>query len=192
MSPAPARTSRDAIVAAAREILESDGLDAVSMASVAARVGVRGPSLYKHVRDRSGLIDAIAVQAAAELEAAMAAADPGDGTPAEARLASLATAFRAFARRSPRATAMLFTDLGPGSAAALEAAARAAGPVVAVAAALAGPADALAAARVLTAFTFGFTTMELAGGFRMGGDPEAAFRLGIETLARGMQASVAR
>ena len=58
MSPTPARTNREEIVAAARSLLEEEGLHAVTMANVANRVGVRPPSLYKHVRDRSALISA--------------------------------------------------------------------------------------------------------------------------------------
>ncbi len=48
MSPARSRTSDEAIIAAARGLLEEGGLEAVSMASIAERVGIRPPSLYKH------------------------------------------------------------------------------------------------------------------------------------------------
>ncbi len=186
MSPARARTSRAAIVAAGRALLDEGGLDAVTMATVAVRVGVKPPSLYKHVRDRPQLLEAIATDAADELGGILAEAGTGPGGDPTARLAALADAYRAFARRTPRAAAILFTDLGPGSRPPVEAAARAAQPVIDVAAELAGPDDALAAARVLTAFVYGFTSMESAGAFRLGGDVEEAFRRGIAALARGL------
>jgi len=159
----------------------------VTMAGVAARVGVRPPSLYKRVRDRAALLEAVATDAADELATVLsgAAGEPGD--PPEERLAGLAHAYRAYARRSPRAAAMLFMDLGPGTHAPLEAAARAARPVVDVAADLVGPDAALPAARVLTSFVHGFTSMELAGAFRLGGSVDDAFELGVTTLARGLR-----
>lgn len=186
MSPAPARTSRAAIVAAARDLLEHGGLEAVTMASVASAVGVRSASLYKHVRDREALLVAVAVEASDELAGILeaAAGEPGDD-PAR-RLASLASAYRAFAARCPRAASMLFADLGPGTGLPVESSAATARPVIDVAAALAGPEDALPAARVLTAFVHGFTSMEAAGAFRLGGDVDRAFELGVEVLARGL------
>jgi AcrR family transcriptional regulator len=188
MSPTPARTSRAQIVAVARTLLEEEGLESVTMAMVAERVGVRPPSLYKHVRDRAALLDAVAADAAGELGRVLSVAADGESDP-EARVAALAHAYRAFAHRAPRAASILFTDLGPGTGAPLEVAAEAARPVVEAAAALVGPVEALAAARVLTSFAYGFTSMEGAGAFRLGGSVDDAFRLGVDTLVAGLRSA---
>lgn len=156
------------------------------MAAVARRVGVKPPSLYKHVRDRAELLAAIATDAAGELGRILAQAGARPGDPPEIRLAALADAYRDFARRSPRAAALLFADLAPETRPPVEAAAMAARPVIEVAAELVGQTNALAAARVLTAFAYGFTSMEAAGAFRLGGDVDDAFRRGVAALARGL------
>lgn len=188
MSPTPARTSHAQIVAAARTLLEAEGLEAVTMATVAARVGVRPPSLYKHVRDRGALLEAVAADAAGELGRVLTEAVDGRADP-EARVAALAHAYRAFAHRAPRAASILFTDLGPGTGAPPDVAAEAARPVVQAAADLVGPVDALSGARVLTSFVYGFTSMEAAGAFRLGGSVDDAFRLGVDTLVAGLRSA---
>ena len=48
--PTPDKTSLDAIVLAARDLLEEDGLGGLTMQAVAHRVGVRAPPLYMRVR----------------------------------------------------------------------------------------------------------------------------------------------
>ena len=73
--PTPARTDRDAIVTAACALLEEGGADAVTMQAVAERVGVRSPSLYKHVAGRRALLDLVVGAAVADLDAR------SDGTP---------------------------------------------------------------------------------------------------------------
>jgi AcrR family transcriptional regulator len=183
--PAPSRTSLDAIVRSGRAVLDDEGIDALTMQRVAAAVGVRAPSLYKHVRDRDALIRLIAADVVRDLGALLhAAAATGDP---RTDLVAIAHEFRAWARAHPGGYALLFSRVpdawitpGP-DADAIE-------PLLRTAAALAGPDHALEAARTVVAWASGFIGMELAGAFRMGGDVDAAFGWGIEHLAAAIAA----
>lgn len=192
MSPARARTSQAAIIAASRDLLEEGGLDAVSMAAVAGRVGVRAPSLYKHFADRDALLRTVATDVAVDLGQVMARAAATSGADPSVRLPALAAAYRAFARAKPRAAALLFAGVTDSAVPDQEASVEAARPVLEVAAAIVGPERALAAARVVVAFAHGFTSMESAGAFRFGGDVDEAYQLGIETLLLGLGLPAAR
>ncbi|MBT2500491.1 TetR/AcrR family transcriptional regulator [Agromyces sp. ISL-38] len=180
--PTPERTSLDAIVSAGRALLESDGLDGLTMQAVAARVGVRAPSLYKRVRNRDGLIGLIADTTLRELGTRLEAVVNDPAVDPRAGLRQLAREARAFAHEQPAGFRLIFA---PGAEVRLDVASLAASsaPVLRVAAALAGERDALHAARTFTAWVNGFVSMELAGAFRLGGDVEHAFEYGVERLA---------
>jgi AcrR family transcriptional regulator len=190
MSPTPARTSRDAITAAARAILEEDGLDAVTMQAVADRVGVRAPSLYKHVTDRNALIrtvtDAVTADLAKALRPPRRSRDPGD------ELRSMARRYRTFVRENPSGYALLFTRLGPGMLPDESILAALGEPIVRATARLVGEEGALDAARTFVAWAHGFTSLELAGGFRLGGDIDAAFSNGIDLILGGISERATR
>jgi AcrR family transcriptional regulator len=76
---------REEILGAARELLaETNDADAVSVRSVAERVGVSTPSIYLHFADKAALMDAVCEQVFADLdrvmeEAAATTDDPFDG-----------------------------------------------------------------------------------------------------------------
>jgi hypothetical protein len=53
---------------------------------------------------------------------------------------------------------------------------------------LVGPDRALGAARLVTAFTDGFISIELNGLFPLGGDLDEAFRYGVEVLVEALSA----
>ncbi len=188
MSPTPARTSRAAIIAAAAELLEAHGLEALTMAAVADVVGVRAPSLYKHVADRQQLIAAVADEAVRDLGMAIGNVPGMTDDGVQARLRSVATAFRTFARTRPRATALVFAGLGTEHQPSVDAARAAVAPLLSLAAELAGPERALEAARALTAYAYGFAAMESGGAFRFGSDVDAAWSAGLEALIRGLAA----
>lgn len=54
--------SRDRIVDAALALIDDDGLDALTMPSLAKRLGVGTMSLYRHIDDKGDLINAVAEQ----------------------------------------------------------------------------------------------------------------------------------
>ena len=181
--PAAARTSRGAIVDEAREILERDGLDGLTMRAVANGVGVRAPSLYKHVTDRGDLVRL--VMDATVLELGERLRSVPDARP-ETRLRSIADEFRGFAHARPAAFGLLFAAIPDAWRADPTANADAVRPVIDAAAELVGTDRALDASRTLTAACVGFITMELSGAFRLGGSVDAAWSFLIDTLVVGL------
>lgn len=179
--PTPARTSIEAIVAAGREALATDGLAGLSMQRVASAVGVRAPSLYKRVRDRDELIRLVVEDLLRELGATLERATGTDDPRRDLR--ALAYAFRDFAHAQPNAYGLLFSRLPDGAMPDPRLLVEASGPVLRTAEALAGSDVALPAARTITAWATGFVRMELSGGFQLGGAVDDAFRFGIDRLS---------
>jgi AcrR family transcriptional regulator len=100
---------RAEILTAARDLLaETQDADAVSVRSVAERVGVSTPSIYLHFADKQALLDAVCELVFTELDAQMQAAaattaDPFDGL----RLRGLAYAEFALANPEQYRIAMM-------------------------------------------------------------------------------------
>jgi AcrR family transcriptional regulator len=68
----PARTPRVAeIVAAARRVLERDGLAGLTMQSVASELRIKAPSLYKHLGGKDAIRVELIVDALVEMGAAL-------------------------------------------------------------------------------------------------------------------------
>jgi AcrR family transcriptional regulator len=88
-----------AVVSAAAELADADGLDAVSMTALAARLGIRTPSLYAHIDGAADLRRRLGARGARELAAATAAATSGRARGAALR--ALADTYRDYARSHP-------------------------------------------------------------------------------------------
>jgi AcrR family transcriptional regulator len=182
--PTPSRTSLQDIVSAGRHILESGGLEDLTMARIAHAVGVRPPSLYKHVRDRGDLIRVIGNDTLGQLGGLMTAAS-GSGDPLR-DLRAMACIQRAFAHQHPEAYRLLWLRLPEGWRVDADLNARATEPVLRAVAGLVGEDAKLVAARTFVAWAQGFVGMELAGAFRLGGDVDAAFDYGLECLLEAL------
>lgn len=181
--PAPSLITEHAILTAARSELEAHGTD-LTMSALAARLGVRAPSLYKHVRDRDDVLERLRTETLDELRAqydAITAADPAE------RITAIARATRAYAARLPRSKALAFTPVaGEESVSQL---AHTVAPLVEACRDLVGSDDALNAARTVTAWMHGFSEMEALGAFHLGGSVEESFRYGLDLLVTALAAA---
>jgi AcrR family transcriptional regulator len=90
---------RRAILEAATELANQHGLEHLSMATLAARLGVRAPTLYHHVAGMAGLRRALALQGIALLREQVGQAIMG--VSGEAAVLALAHALRRFAYEHP-------------------------------------------------------------------------------------------
>ena len=95
--------SRDRVLAAALELADGEGLTAVSMRRVAARLGVEAMSLYHYVQSKDELLAGILELVLSEIEL------PRAGTPWKAALRSIALAAHAVLDRHRWAASILMT-----------------------------------------------------------------------------------
>lgn len=175
--PTVARTSRAALLDAARRLLEQGGAEAVTMHAIARAEGIRAPSLYKHFPDRAAVMEQLALEGFAQLADRMTAAA---GEPAP--IFAMAHAYRDYARESPERYLQMLSAAASRRPSVDAARRQVAMPILDQLRPLVGALRALSVARLLTAFLHGFVTMELAGAFRLGGDVEADFDAGVRML----------
>ena len=179
------------LVRAGRQLLEEEGPEALTMRRLADRVGIRAPSLYKHLPDKAALEAAIIAtgleEAAAAFEQAVAGAPGGTGRAGGAAsaldgngggsLPALAAAYRRFALEHPHLYRLMNNGplprehLPPG----LEE--RTAAPLLRVA-------GSRARARAVWAFAHGMVMLELDHPFPPDADHDAAWRAGIAAFQR--------
>jgi AcrR family transcriptional regulator len=165
------------ILAAARTLLDGEGIAGVSMRRIADRVGIRAASIYKHFPDKEALEAALISDGLAELAELFESALAGGG---EAAIA-FAEAYRAFAKRHPHLYRLMTERplprerLTPGVE---ERAGRSA---------LVAAGEDPDLARALWAFAHGMTILELNERFPADADLEAAWRRGLAAFRRAEQ-----
>lgn len=159
------------IAAAARALLDDQGPEALTMRNVADALGIKAPSLYKHVPDKTALEALVVAAALTEMAETLEAASPR-GLPA------IAKAYRDYALTHPHLYRLmnyrpLRRDLLPPG---LEE--RTALPLLA---AVGGnPAQ----ARALWAFAHGMVSLELDARFPPDADLPAAWQSGLDSFGR--------
>jgi AcrR family transcriptional regulator len=97
------------IIAAARELAETEGWDAVTTRRLAERVEYSQPVLYSHFDGKDAIKAAVAVEGFAELATGLATARAAAPDPARA-LAAVSDAYMDFARRRPALYDAMFSQ----------------------------------------------------------------------------------
>ncbi|WP_308159256.1 TetR-like C-terminal domain-containing protein [Curtobacterium sp. ISL-83] len=174
---------------AAAALADEIGLAQLSMSVVAERLGVKAPSLYKHVDGLPDLVRRVAVLAATELGDALR--DAMQGRAGRDALEAMALMVRRYVQEHPgRYSATLGVRRGADDDPLTAAMDR---TLASFAAALRGyaldPADEVHALRVIRSTVHGFATLEASDGFQMATDVDASFAWLIAFLDHGLRAS---
>jgi AcrR family transcriptional regulator len=182
---------RAAVVDLASTIADAEGLEAVTLARVAAAAGVRAPSLYNHVAGRDDLLAGVALRGVRDLDAAMGAAAVGLAGDDALRAAS--RAYRAYAHAHPGRYAAAMRAPSAGDEQLAAAAADTVATVTTLLRAWSLPEDEIVhAVRSVRAALHGFVALEAVNGFAMPVDREASFDRLVDALAIGLRTTPAR
>jgi len=162
------------VVREAAQVADEAGYDGLTLAAVAQRLGVKLPSLYKHIDGLDALQRGLGALAVAELAAELSRATVGKAR-GEA-LRAMAVAYRDYARRHPGRYVATLRAPKPGDT---DHQAASEGALQVILAVLAGygltGADAIDATRALRSALHGFVSLEAAGGFGMPQDVDRSF-----------------
>lgn len=188
--PYPAQIDRDTAIDAARDLIEAEGIENLSLAKLAAGLGIKAPSLYHHFSGKAELLQGVNLRTSQALVAALRqAVDETAGQEPRDQFRAMASAYRAFAFGHPVTFVMAFSALAPEDRpdpALLE---QLALPLQASMASLVGEDTSLGALRGLWALVHGFAILELNGQFQRGGDLEQTLTAAVDAYITGLARS---
>jgi AcrR family transcriptional regulator len=185
--------TRAQVVETAAALADEGGLDQLTLAQVAGRLGVKLPSLYNHVDGLPALRRELALLGTRLLGAALARAAVGRSGDEAVR--AVTSAYRAFVLERPGLYAATVRAPAPDDREHQALAAEVLDVIVAILTPYALDADGtIHAARALRAIAHGFATIEGAGGFGLAQERDASFAHLVEAYLAGLRlrASLAR
>ncbi|CAA9339467.1 MAG: hypothetical protein AVDCRST_MAG34-713 [uncultured Nocardioidaceae bacterium] len=181
--------TEDRVVVEAERIADEVGLRRFTLAGLADRLGVRQPSLYKHITGMDGLQRSIAIRAKRELAEVLGRATVGRARADAVR--ALCRAYRSWALAHPGRYAATVRAPEAADAEDLEAASAASEVVFGVLEGfgLSGD-DAVDATRAIRAALHGFHVLETGAGFGLPRDVERSFDRLVDGLVAAIEGHV--
>jgi AcrR family transcriptional regulator len=174
------------VVEEAEMLADEVGIGAVTLAEIAARVGVKVPSLYKHISSLDALQQQISLRARAEFTGLLTRAAVGKSE--SDALTAIANAYREWARQHPGRYPATLRAPAPTDA---EDVATSEQVVQVIYEALSGFGltgdDAVDATRMLRSSLHGFVSLEAAGGFGLPRDVDRSFERMVSALESSLR-----
>ena len=179
----------DDVVASAAGLADEIGFQGVTMGVLADRLGVRTPSLYKHVGGLADLQHRVATLAMTELGEVIR--DAAQGKAGLDALAAMLTAFRGYVTDHPgRYSATVGAEFGGPDDPLLAASTRVINSIAAVLRGYGIGEDEMDhAIRTIRCTMHGFAMLEASQGFQWSGDPDESFDWMIRFINRGLRSS---
>lgn len=187
MSPYPSRTDRRKIIEAARFLIECDGVEKLSLGSVASELGIKAPSLYRYIESKNALLQAVIEHTYLSLfKEYDAALEKSDDNPKK-KLLNLARAHYSFAHDNPNTYMLAYTAQNPELSADPNMLLERALSIQQIIKPISGEENSLPALRGLLALVHGYIMLELNGQFRRGGDLLLTFEEIITAYLQGWE-----
>jgi len=187
MSPYPVQTDRKTIVETASGLIEQGGVENLSLSKLASQLGIKAPSLYRHIASKEALLQAVIELTYLRLfdayDIALASADeePVD------QLIKLSQAHREFAHANPNTYMLAYSTPDPEFPADPDMLLERAITIQQIMMQISGEENSLKALRGVLALIHGFISLELNGQFRRGGDLSETFGAIILAYLQGWQ-----
>lgn len=182
--------SAQRVTVAAADLADEVGWERLTLAELATRLGVRQPSLYKHVESLDALRRRVGALAVTELRERLVEA--GTGRSGREALLAMADAYRGYAHRFPGRYAASVIAPRAGDDEHIRAAELTIAALVAVLRAYRlSDEDAIHAIRGLRAVMHGFVSLEAAGAFEMSIEKDESYRRLITGFEAGLAAGSA-
>ena len=185
--PYPNQISKESIINQASELIEQDGVDTLSLSKLASALGVKAPSLYRHIGNKNQLLQSVNLQTLQNLFTTMGVAIAQTPADPHKQMMALALAYRQFAHAHPQLYTLAYTHKNEGIRPDETVLTQSVLPIQAIMAKISGQQQSLSALRGALALLHGFVMLEINEQLQRGGDLDQAFTQSVGAYLHGWE-----
>ncbi|MFD3166158.1 TetR/AcrR family transcriptional regulator [Herpetosiphon sp. NSE202] len=182
----PAQTDYPTIIATAQRLIERDGVEQLALAGLASELGIKAPSLYRYVANKTALLKGVVTITIQQLFETYSQALNTSADDPQSQMLAICHGHRQFAHAQPKNYALAFTAASAEQRADSTSLVEMVLPVQAIMAQISGQQHSLSALRGMLGLIHGFVLLELNQQLQRGGDLSAAFDFAVRSYLAGV------